>query len=152
ICTAQALLAIMAGFYAVYHGPKGLRQIGDRIHGLTNLLDNALRHLGYTQYNETYFDTLRVELGELAGPLRAEALNNEVNLHYLGSTAGISIDETTTYQDIETLVRIFAKLKGKTPDDADLKAQAESIVSAIPQALQRTSAYLTHPVFNSYHS
>src|SRR5690606_1640448 len=96
ICTAQALLAIMAGFYAAYHGPKGLKQIAERIHGLANLLDNALRQLGYTQYNETYFDTLRVELGELAGPLRAEALNNEVNLHYLDTTAGISIDETTT--------------------------------------------------------
>src|SRR5690606_37272217 len=152
ICTAQALLAIMAGFYAVYHGPKGLKQIAERIHGLANLLDNALRQLGYTQYNETYFDTLRVELGELAGPLRAEALNNEVNLHYLDTTAGISIDETTTYQDIETLVRIFAKLKGKRPDDADLQTQAENITSVIPQALQRRSDFLTHPVFNSYHS
>ena len=152
ICTAQALLAIMAGFYAAYHGPKGLQQIADRIHGLTNLLDKALQHLGYTQYNETYFDTLRIELGELAGPLHAEALNNEVNLHYQGTIAGISIDETTTYQDIETLVRIFAKLKGRKLDDADLQAQAQRIVPAIPQALQRTSAYLTHPVFNSYHS
>lgn len=152
ICTAQALLAIMAGFYAAYHGPKGLQQIADRIHGLTSLLDKALQHLGYTQYNETYFDTLRIELGELAGPLHAEALNNEVNLHYQGTIAGISIDETTTYQDIETLVRIFAKLKGRKLDDADLQAQAQRIVPAIPQALQRTSAYLTHPVFNSYHS
>src|SRR3546814_679193 len=152
ICTAQALLAIMAGFYAVYHGPKGLQQIADRIPGLTNLLDKALQRLGYTQYNETYFDTLKVELVELAGPLRAEALNNDVNLHYEGTVAGISLDETTTYQDIETLVRVFAKLKGKTLDDADLQTQAESIASAIPQALQRTSDYLTHPVFNSYHS
>jgi len=152
ICTAQALLAIMAGFYAAYHGPKGLQQIADRIHGLANLLDSALQHLGYTQYNDTYFDTLRVELGELAGPLRAEALNNEVNLHYEGTAAGISIDETTTYQDIETLVRVFAKLKGKTLDDVDLQAREAAIAPAIPQTLQRKSAYLTHPVFNSYHS
>src|SRR5690606_24714824 len=152
ICTAQALLAIMAGFYAAYHGPKGLRRIGDRIHGLANLLDNALQRLGYTQYNKTYFDTLRVELGELAGPLRAEALNNEVNLHYQGTIAGISVDETTTYQDIETLVRIFAKLKGKTTDDADLQALTQRTVPTIPQELRRTSPYLTHPVFNSYHS
>ena len=152
ICTAQALLAIMAGFYAAYHGPKGLQRIAERIHGLANLLDNALQQLGYAQYNDTYFDTLRVELGELAGPLHAEALNNEVNLHYQGAVAGISIDETTTYQDIETLVRIFAKLKGKTLDDADLPARAAAIVAAIPKALRRTSTYLTHPVFNSYHS
>ncbi|MGV3761724.1 aminomethyl-transferring glycine dehydrogenase [Parapedobacter sp.] len=152
ICTAQALLAIMAGFYAAYHGPEGLRRIADRIHGLANLLDRALRQLGYTQYNDTYFDTLRVELGELAGPLRAEALNNEVNLHYQGTVAGVSIDETTTYQDIETLVRIFAKLKGKTLDDADLPGRSQNLTPTIPQALQRTSAYLTHPVFNSYHS
>ena len=152
ICTAQALLAIMAGFYAAYHGPKGLQQIAGRIHGLTGLLDGALRQLGYTQYNDTYFDTLRVELGELAGPLRAEALNNEINLHYQGTVAGISIDETTTYGDIETLVRIFAKLKGRSLDDAGLDTLEGTLSSAIPEALQRTSAYLTHPVFNSYHS
>ncbi|GGH00937.1 glycine dehydrogenase (decarboxylating) [Parapedobacter pyrenivorans] len=152
ICTAQALLAIMAGFYAAYHGPKGLRQIGERIHGLTVLLDRALQQLGYAQLNDTYFDTLRVELGELAGPLHAEALNNDVNLYYQGTIAAIAIDETTTYQDIETLVRIFAKLKAKTVNDVDLAALADTIATCVPQALQRTSAYLTHPVFNSHHS
>ena len=152
ICTAQALLAIMAGFYAAYHGPKGLRRIAERIHGLTVLLDRALRQLGYTQRNDAYFDTLQVELGELAGPLHAEALNNEVNLHYQGPVAGISLDETTTYEDVETLVRIFAKLKGKTINDLDLAGIAASISTPIPQALQRTSEYLTHPVFNSHHS
>ncbi|MGK6350486.1 aminomethyl-transferring glycine dehydrogenase [Parapedobacter sp. DT-150] len=152
ICTAQALLAIMAGFYAAYHGPKGLQQIAERIHGLAALLDHALQQLGYTQLNETYFDTLRVELGELAGPLHAEALNNEVNLLYHGSIAGISIDETTTYGDIEVLVRIFAKLKGKTINDVDLAALSADVSSTIPPALRRTSAYLSHPVFNSYHS
>ncbi|WP_353131153.1 aminomethyl-transferring glycine dehydrogenase [Parapedobacter pyrenivorans] len=152
ICTAQALLAIMAGFYAAYHGPKGLRQIGERIHGLTVLLDRALQQLGYAQLNDTYFDTLRVELGELAGPLHAEALNNDVNLYYQGTIAAIAVDETTTYQDIETLVRIFAKLKAKTVNDVDLASLADTIDTCIPQALQRTSAYLTHPVFNSHHS
>jgi len=150
ICTAQALLAIMAGFYAVYHGPKGLLNIAGRIHDLTALLDSSLRQLGYTQLNRTYFDTLRIELGELAGPLRAEALNQAINLHYQGTIAGISIDETTTYQDIETLVGIFAKLKGKTISDVNVAAAPVS--SGIPRALQRTSDYLTHPVFNNYHS
>src|SRR5690606_35420278 len=74
ICTAQALLAIMAGFYAAYHGPNGLQRIAQRTHALTALLDNALQQLGYRQLNTTYFDTLRVEVGELAGPLHAETL------------------------------------------------------------------------------
>lgn len=152
ICTAQALLAIMAGFYAAYHGPRGLQHIAERVHALTALLDSALQQLGYTQLNATYFDTLRVELGELIGPLHAEALNEEINLHYTDTAAGISLDETTTYEDVAKLVRIFAKLKGKTANEVDLTALKEMLVTRIPQALQRTSAYLTHPVFNRYHS
>lgn len=150
ICTAQALLAIMAGFYACYHGPKGLANIAGRIHDLTALLDAAVRNLGYQQLNKTYFDTIRVELGELAGPLHAEALNNEINLYYNGTVASISVDENTTYEDIETLVRIFAKLKGRTIADAKMADIAPQ--SQIPESLLRKSEYLTHPVFNSYHS
>lgn len=152
ICTAQALLAIMAGFYAAYHGPQGIRNIAERIHHLTVLLDTALRKLGYKQFNAEYFDTLQVELGDLSGPLHAEALNNEINLNYQGKVAGISVDEATTYEDIETLVRVFAKIKGKTLSDLDLADLAQATASRIPAALLRTSAYLTHPVFNSYHS
>lgn len=152
ICTAQALLAIMASFYAAYHGPHGLRNIAERIHALAALLDSALRQLGYTQLNDTYFDTLRVQLGELVGPLHAEALNQEINLHYNETVAGISLDETTTYDDVVKLIRIFAKLKGKTVEDIDLKALEETLPVRIPVALQRTSAYLTHPIFNRYHS
>src|SRR5690606_23517102 len=152
ICTAQALLAIMAGFYAAYHGPHGLRNIAERIHALTTLLDNALQQLGYTQSNASYFDTLQVELGELAGSLHAETLNQEINLYYSDTLAGISFDETTTYEDVVKLVRIFAKLKGKTVEDVNLKALEETLPTRIPTALQRTSVYLTHPVFNRYHS
>ncbi len=152
ICTAQALLAIMAGFYAAYHGPKGLQNIAERIHDLTTLLDEALQQLGYAQLNETYFDTLRVELGDLVGPLRAEALNNEINLYYDGPVVGITLDETTTYRDIEKLVRVFAKIKGKAANEVDLATIAADIRVHIPSGLQRTSEYLTHPVFNSYHS
>lgn len=152
ICTAQALLAIMAGFYAAYHGPKGLRRIAERIHGLAVLADRALQQLGYSQLNTSYFDTLRIEMGELVGPLHAEALNNEINLLYRGTVVGISIDETTTYEDVECLIRIFAKLKGRSINDLDLAALADDTVSTIPQPLYRTSEYLTHPVFNSFHS
>lgn len=152
ICTAQALLAIMAGFYAAYHGPTGLKNIAERIHHLTVLLDRALQSLSYAQLNSTYFDTLRVDTGDLSGPLHAEALNQNINLNYLDKTIGISIDETTTYQDIETLVKVFAKIKGKSLQDANLSELAETVDTIIPQALQRTTDYLTHPVFNSYHS
>lgn len=91
-------------------------------------------------------------MGELVGPLHAEALNNEINLLYRGTVVGISIDETTTYEDVECLIRIFAKLKGRSINDLDLAALADDTVSTIPQSLYRTSEYLTHPVFNSFHS
>src|ERR1700761_792948 len=107
ICTAQALLAIMAGMYGVYHGPEGLKLIAERIHGLAILLSESLGELGYKQLNNTYFDTLKFDLGDLTGAIHAEALNNEMNLHYKGSIATISIDETTSPEDIKTMVRFF---------------------------------------------
>src|SRR6201996_5401903 len=94
ICTAQALLAIMTCMYAVYLGPQGIKLIAERVHGLAVLLSESLGELGYKQLNNTYFDTLKFDLGELTGPIHAEALNNEMNLHYKGSIATISIDET----------------------------------------------------------
>jgi glycine dehydrogenase len=152
ICTAQALLAIMAGMYATYHGPKGLKLIAERIHGLTGVLASALKELGYTQTNTQFFDTLTFELGDLCGPIHGEALNNEINLHYQGTSASISIDETTQFADIETLVRVFAKVKGKTIHEIDLEKIATGLSQNYPKALARTSAYLSHPVFNSHHS
>lgn len=113
ICTAQALLAIMASFYAVYHGPQGIKDIASRIHDLAQLLDQAVQQLGYTQLNKNYFDTVRFELGGEVAGLKSEALNNEMNFHYVGSVVGISIDESTTYEDILTIVKVFAKVKAK---------------------------------------
>ncbi|MDB5287071.1 MAG: hypothetical protein JWR05_2020 [Mucilaginibacter sp.] len=152
ICTAQALLAIMAGMYAVYHGPKGLKLIAERIHGLTVLLASALKELGYEQLNEIYFDTIKFDLGKLSGPVHSEALNNEANLNYNGNVVTISIDETTSAEDIKTLVRLFAKVKGKTLADANFDELKNSIEGIIPTELQRTSDYLTHGIFNSHHS
>ncbi len=117
ICTAQALLAIMAGMYGVYHGPQGLKMIAERIHGLAILLAKSLGDLGYKQLNSAYFDTLKFDLGELAGSIHAEAINNEMNFHYRGSEVTISIDESTSPEDIKTMVRFFAKVKGKTLSD-----------------------------------
>ncbi|ADY52921.1 glycine dehydrogenase (decarboxylating) beta subunit; glycine dehydrogenase (decarboxylating) alpha subunit [Pseudopedobacter saltans DSM 12145] len=152
ICTAQALLAIMAGMYAQYHGPQGLTKIANRIHALAVLTSNALTELGYQQENTSYFDTLKFNVGPLAGPLHGEALNNEVNLNYKHEIITISIDETTSVEDVKTIVRFFAKVKAKTLNDIDFDALLEDIETTIAQDQQRTSAFLTHPVFNRYHS
>ena len=152
ICTAQALLAIMAGMYAVYHGPKGIKLIAERIHGLAILLSESLEQLGYQQLNQVFFDTLRFEPGKLEGPIHAEAVNNEVNFNYRNGAVTISIDETTSQEDIKTIVRFFAKVKAKTLNDVDLEGLTENLVTVIPAELQRQSGYLTHKIFNSHHS
>src|SRR5690606_138680 len=152
ICTAQALLAIMASFYTVYHGPKGLKKIANRIHSITTLLAKALTELGYQVANSTYFDTLTVEAGNLLDPIHAEALNLEINLRYDStSTVGISIDETTNLEDVTTLIKLFSKVKGKG-STVDIDQLSADLDSSIPAALQRTSNFLTHPVFKDYHS
>ncbi|MDP3467992.1 MAG: aminomethyl-transferring glycine dehydrogenase [Daejeonella sp.] len=152
ICTAQALLAIMSGMYAIYHGPEGIKQIAERIHGLSVFLSQALESLGYKQENQFFFDTIKLELGNLINPIHAEALNNEVNLNYQGSLVSITLDETTTFNDVHTIIRFFAKVMGKNAHEMDLDRIKSEISSHIPSQLQRKSAYLTHPVFNSYHS
>ncbi|RZM17902.1 MAG: glycine dehydrogenase (aminomethyl-transferring), partial [Pedobacter sp.] len=152
ICTAQALLAIMAGMYAAYHGPKGIKLIAERIHGLAVLLANSLKELGYQQENEAYFDTLRFNVGELVNPIHGEALNNEVNLNYNGQTITISIDETTSVEDVKTIVRFFGKVKAVNQNDIDVDGLKSELETTIPSSLQRASAYLTHPIFNSHHS
>ena len=152
ICTAQALLAIMAGMYAVYHGPEGIKLIVERIHGLSVLLADSLKQLGYKQLNNIYFDTIRFDVGDLVGPIHSEALNNEMNLNYKGSVITISLDETTNVGDVETLVRFFAKVKGKTLNDVSFDELKANIQTVIPAELQRTGEILSHPVFNKHHS
>lgn len=152
ICTAQALLAIMAGMYAVYHGPQGIKLIAERIHGLAVLLSQQLEALGYKQLNNSYFDTVKFDLGALSGSIHAEALNNEMNFHYKGSEVTISIDETTSPEDIQTIVRFFARIKGKSISEAEFEAAKHDIQTVIPAGLQRQSAYLTHALFNTHHS
>ncbi|NVM61794.1 glycine dehydrogenase [Mucilaginibacter sp. SG538B] len=152
ICTAQALLAIMAGMYAVYHGPDGIKLIAERIHGLAILLAKTLGQLGYEQLNDAYFDTVKFDVGNLVGPIHSEALNNEMNLNYEGSIVTIAIDETTSVEDIKTMVRFFAKVKGKTFNDVDFDGVNASLETVIPTELQRTSAYLTHSLFNTHRS
>jgi len=152
ICTAQALLAIMAGMYAVYHGPAGIKAIAERVHGLAVMLSKSLEALGYKQENKHFFDTLKLDLGDLVDPIHAELINNEINLHYQGSAITITLDETTSIEDVNNLVRVFAKIKGKHLHDVDAESIKAQISTSIPAALQRQSEYLTHPVFNTHHS
>jgi glycine dehydrogenase len=145
ICTAQALLANIAAMYAVFHGPQGLREIGERIHGMARALEDALVAGGLRQTNAAYFDTLRIE-GAKAGA-RAAAEASGLSFRYFTDGAiGISVDETTTIDDVADIVE--ALTHGKKPvykDGAPLMVKA-------PITLRRTTEYLTHPVFSSYHS
>lgn len=143
ICTAQVLLSVMAGMYAVYHGPDGLKKIAGRIHSLTRALEQGLRASGIKQLNENYFDTLKVQVTD-AKAIEREAQRKEVNLRYFSNTEiGISLDETSTPEDVQVLLEIFgAKGKGKI----------ESVELNWPASLVRQSAFLTHPVFNSHHA
>ncbi|QLE40662.1 aminomethyl-transferring glycine dehydrogenase [Nostoc sp. C052] len=156
ICTAQVLLAVMASMYAVYHGPTGLKQIAENIHQLTLMLAAGLKHLGYKISSEHFFDTLRVELGTRSLEVILEACQaRNINLRIFDDTAvGISVDETTTADDLIELFEIFA-----APDSlffgfkeiGDLIAARRK--SSLPNStFARTSTYLTHPVFNRYHS
>ena len=149
ICTAQALLANIAAMYAVFHGPAGLRAIAERIHSLTSSLASALTALGCRQTNAAYFDTLRIDHPNVAAVRKAAAAAG-INLRYAGEAIGVSLDETTTVDDVKDLVRVFAVAQGKD-GQAVIRTDAPFQLQA-PPALRRTSAYLTHPVFNSHHS
>jgi len=148
ICTAQVLLSVMAGMYAVYHGPDGLRKIAGRIHGLARTLDSGLKAAGLKQVNEHYFDTLKVAVKDKKAVER-EAVKREVNFKYFGDNhVGISLDEITTADDISIILEIFASAEnGKV---ASLSVNGQEI--KWPPSLIRKSAYLTHPVFNLHHS
>jgi len=150
ICTAQALLAIMAGFYAAYHGPKGLKLIAERTHGLTITLAESLKNAGYNVLNKAYFDTIQLDLHDLVDSIKRECIDNEINLHYNGSIVTIALDETTSFEDVKLLTKIFSKVKAIAANAAEVFEG--NIVTVIPESLQRTSEYLTHPVFNTHHS
>jgi glycine dehydrogenase len=152
ICTAQVLLAIMAGMYAVYHGPEGLRSIATRIHQLTTILATGLTKLGYNLGTAPYFDTLRVEVGANVDVIMTRAVAQKINLRKIDAhTLGISLDETTAPADIIDLWRIVAG--DKTLDFTYSEIETNITPSTIKTStLARTSEYLTHPTFNIYHS
>ncbi len=147
ICTAQVLLAVMAGMYAVYHGPKGLAFIANRVHQSAVTIVNALNKLGVYQTNDSYFDTIVVKAA--ANVVRPIAESKKCNFLYIDAqTIGISVNETTSLKSINKIIAIFAEAVGKeTFEVSTLDSE-----SALPQSLARTSKFLTYDVFNSYHS
>lgn len=143
ICTAQVLLAVMAGMYGVYHGPDGLKKIAGRVHGLTKALEAGLKTLGIKQVNEHYFDTLKLDVND-KNAIQKKALENGINFRYFDDNhIGISLDETASPEDVQAILNIFgnAKAENKT-----------GIAVNWPSSLVRTSSFMTHPVFSSHHS
>lgn len=154
ICTSQVLLAVMAGMYAVYHGPERLKQIAKRINNLTKFLSQSLKQLGYVQKNQNYFDTITLLTDEkLQKLIHDEALRKEINLRYnKDNSVGISLSETTTFDDVVELTEVFAKAVSKSFEFRNLKEKEYDAFNSFPSALKRKTDFLTHPVFNSYHS
>lgn len=150
ICTAQVLLAVIASMYAVYHGPAGLKRIAQRVASYTAILAEGLKSLGHTVVTPHAFDTITVETGTRTDAIVAAALAGGSNLRRLSPThVGIALDETTTREDLAALWSWFAQPGQALPEVA---AYEKGIDPLIPPALRRTSAYLTHPVFNTHHS
>jgi glycine dehydrogenase len=146
ICTAQALLANIAAMYAVYHGPEGLKAIATRIHDAARTIEAGLTGLGLRQTNGAYFDTLRVEGADVAA-VRAAAEAARINFRYMSDGAiGISVDETTSSDDVRDILAVFGGTRGDQTPDGPVGAQR------LTRGLRRSSAFLTHPVFNSHHS
>ena len=150
ICTAQVLLAVLASMYAVYHGPEGLKAIARRVHCMTAALRDGLRKLGYGVGPESFFDTLRVDTGaKTADQLLEKARGRGINLRRLADRAvGISLNETTTIEDLKDLLSVFAPEGSPAIEPKELAGAG----SALPEALARTSRCLTHPVFHRYRS
>ncbi|MCK6512932.1 aminomethyl-transferring glycine dehydrogenase [Myxococcota bacterium] len=150
ICTAQVLLAVMASMYAVYHGPQGLRAIAERIHDLTSLLALGLKELGFALDGSPFFDTLRIPTGDQTDLFYKAAQAQKINLRrYADASLGITLDERSSTNEVRQLLRIFAKNATLPFDLADL---AEKMDTRYPEALARTSSYLDHEVFHSYHN
>ena len=157
ICTAQALLANISGFYAVYHGPEGLKQIGLRVHKFARILESFLKTLGFVQENPYFFDTLKVlppgQSDVAQERVRSEALKRRINLRFTHEGAiGISLHESTEVADLQDLVDVFAAAAGQTAPIVDIQALWNDVEPNFHNNLQRSTPYLTHPVFNLHRS
>ena len=157
ICTAQVLLAVMAGMYAVYHGPEGIKGIAERIYKLTKILNESLSELGFNQTNKNYFDTLRIEFDEKSNfqfnKIKEKALKNNINFRYINDKAiCISLNEKTDLNDIKEIVSIFAGSINISVDEEKIISILERINPVLPEFIRRRSKYLQHSVFNTFHS
>ncbi len=149
ICTSQVLLANMSGFYAVYHGPQGLRTIAARIHRLAAVLATGLREAGFAVHDRPFFDTIEVDVGARAPAILRGAEDAGFNLRSVsGTTLGLSVDETTTREDVATVLGCF----GASTDVSALDARVAAAGGALPAELLRTDPVLAHPVFNTHHT
>jgi glycine dehydrogenase len=157
ICTSQALLANMAAMYAVYHGPAGLKNIADKVHGFTQVLKSSVESFGYTVVNAAgFFDTLTIDAS--SSPAKSSAAVHKaaqaagINLRQVDDkSVGVSLDESVTPQNLVSLINVFATAASASP--VELQSLSSQIgQSSVPAALRRTSAYLPHPVFNTHHS
>jgi glycine dehydrogenase len=146
ICTAQALLANIAAMYAVFHGPDGLRAIGERIHNMARLVEDALAAQGLRQTNAAYFDTLRIEGANAAAVSKAAGAAGMTFRYFADGAIGISVDETTTTEDVVDIVRTFSA------SGRPVFKQGVPFALKAPRDLKRTGKYLQHPVFNTHHS
>jgi glycine dehydrogenase len=155
ICTAQALLAIMAGFYAVYHGKDGIKRIAQEIHSLAVDLNKNLEKYGYSQENEFFFDTLYIKPPENVhvNLIREKALENGINFRYFtNGYFGISVDETTSRKDVKSIIELLASVSGKNMVAVGFSDINENSSANIQDNLVRKSSFLNHDVFNKYHS
>jgi glycine dehydrogenase len=154
ICTAQALLANVSAMYAVYHGPKVLHAIAERIHVLAEMLAESLRKAHYTISHDSFFDTIKIELDSKAKVqhIRDHAEKAKMNFRYYEKAVAISLDETTTLDWVKAIASVFADVNKVSLDLIKIDEIVRNVSSHIPEVLQRTSRYLTHPVFNTHHS
>ncbi|KCB22550.1 aminomethyl-transferring glycine dehydrogenase [Bordetella hinzii] len=153
ICTAQVLLAVMAGLYAVWHGPAGIRRIATRVHSFTGALREQLRALGLTVENDSYFDTLLIQAGASAPAILAAAERAQINLRRVDDARlAVSLDETVTAQDLQALVNVFAAGLGKPEVALDAEAIPAEAGAGLPAGTVRTTPILSHPIFSSVQS
>ena len=147
ICTAQVLLSVMAGMYSVFHGPNGLKYIANKVHASAATLSNALGAIGFEQTNTAFFDTIVIKAD--AKKVKAIAEDNQINFYYVDqNTVSISINETTSISDLNTIISVFASAKGIEATTVDTLSETNHF----PESVLRTSTFLQHDVFNKYHS
>jgi len=155
ICTAQALIAMMSAMYAVYHGPNGLKEIVKNINVISGALAQEIEKYGYKQLNNNFFDTIRIELPENVDidNIRKLALQSKMNFYYVNNKiVSISVDETTSVNDINNILRVFATANNKTFSEFTSEEEFCQKIETFAQKFVRTTKFLTHKIFNSYHS